>query len=99
MAKGEIACFEQFLLLSQCFQNPSAAEASESVCMRERVNRNKGQHNLFCLTLLTILKNDVSQGEKKMEPVRGSKPGPLAFRASTRNELTGQRTCTLPNCV
>ena len=82
MAKGEIACFEQFLLLSLCFQTrkkkfvtlssaeilpqpetltkmltdrrtpqiyrqelleqssqkPSAAEASESVYMRERVN-------------------------------------------------------------
>ena len=36
MAKGEIACFEQFLLLSQCFQNVCAAEASESFCMWER---------------------------------------------------------------
>ena len=36
MAKGEIAHYEQFLLLSLCFQKPSAAEASESVCMRER---------------------------------------------------------------
>ena len=32
VAKGEIACFEQFLLLSQCFQ-----KLSESVYMRERV--------------------------------------------------------------
>ena len=39
MAKGEIACFEQFLLLSQCFQKSSAAEASESVDMLERVKR------------------------------------------------------------
>ena len=37
MAKGEIACFEQFLLLSLYFQELSAAEASESVFMRERV--------------------------------------------------------------
>ena len=29
VAKGEIAHFEQFLQLSQCFQNSSAAEASE----------------------------------------------------------------------
>ena len=36
MAKGKIACFEQFLLLSLCFHKPSAAEASESVYMRER---------------------------------------------------------------
>ena len=36
MAKGEIACFEQFLLLSLCFQK-AAAEASESVYMSERV--------------------------------------------------------------
>ena len=36
-SRGEIACFEQFLLLSQCFQKISAAEMSESVYMRERV--------------------------------------------------------------
>ena len=38
--KGEIARFEQFLLLSLCFQKlkkPSAAERSESVYTRERV--------------------------------------------------------------
>ena len=28
---------EQFLLLSRCFQKASAAEASESVCMRKSV--------------------------------------------------------------
>ena len=38
VAKGEIAQYEKFLLLLQCFQKSSAAEASESVCMRERVN-------------------------------------------------------------
>ena len=38
MAKGEIARFEQFLLLSLCFKKPSAAVASESVYMRKRVN-------------------------------------------------------------
>ena len=32
-AKGEIAHFEQFLLLSQCFQKSFVAEASESICM------------------------------------------------------------------
>ena len=38
MAKGEIACFEQFPLLSLCFQNAvRAAEASESVYIRESV--------------------------------------------------------------
>ena len=36
--KGEIAHDEQFLLLPQCFKNVSAAEASESVCMWERIN-------------------------------------------------------------
>ena len=35
LAKGEIARFEQFLLLSQCFQKLSAAEVSESVYMWE----------------------------------------------------------------
>ena len=38
MARGEIARFEQFLLLSECFQKSSAAESSESVYMWERVN-------------------------------------------------------------
>ena len=36
MEKGEIACFEQFHLLSQCFKKLSAAEAPESVFMLER---------------------------------------------------------------
>ena len=36
-AKGEIACFEQFLLFSQCFQKSSAEEASKSVYLWERV--------------------------------------------------------------
>ena len=38
MANSEIAHHEQFLYLSQSFQKSSAPEASESVCMRERVN-------------------------------------------------------------
>ena len=37
MAKGEIACFEQFLLCHYVFKKMSAAEASESVYIRERV--------------------------------------------------------------
>ena len=37
VANGDIACLEQFLLLPQCFQNLSSAEASESIYMRERV--------------------------------------------------------------
>ena len=40
MTKGEIANFEQFLLLQQCFQKLYAAQASECVYMRERVNGN-----------------------------------------------------------
>ena len=43
MAKGEIARFVQFLLCHYVFKKASAAEASESVYMRERVkNGNKG---------------------------------------------------------
>ena len=39
MAKGDIARYEQFLLLfDYVFKKSSAAEASESVYMRERVN-------------------------------------------------------------
>ena len=37
--KGEIAHDKQFLILSQCFQKLSSAEAPESVYMRERVDR------------------------------------------------------------
>ena len=39
VAKGEIASFDQFLLLSlyNVFKTQSGAEASESVYMRERV--------------------------------------------------------------
>ena len=43
IAKGEIARFEQFLLLSKCFQYASAAEATESVYMWERVKRSHTQ--------------------------------------------------------
>ena len=32
-AKGEIAHYDQFLLLPHCFQKSSIAEASESICM------------------------------------------------------------------
>ena len=38
VASGEIARFEQFFLLQQYFQKSSAAEASESICMWERIN-------------------------------------------------------------
>ena len=38
VAKGEIVRFEQCFLSPECFQKSSAAEASESVCMRERFN-------------------------------------------------------------
>ena len=36
-AKGAIAHHEQFLLLPPCLQKLSTAEATESVCMCERV--------------------------------------------------------------
>ena len=39
LANGEIARFEQFLLLPTCFQKMSAAEASESVYMWESVKK------------------------------------------------------------
>ena len=37
MTKGEIANFEQFVLLPQGFQKSAVAEASESVCTLGRV--------------------------------------------------------------
>ena len=38
VTKGETARYEQFLLFSHVFKKSSAAEASESVYMRESVN-------------------------------------------------------------
>ena len=38
VAKEEIAYFEKFLFLSQCFQKSSAAYSPESVCLWERVD-------------------------------------------------------------
>ena len=37
MTTGEIARFEQFLLLSKCFQESSPADLSKCVCRWERV--------------------------------------------------------------
>ena len=37
LTKGEIARYEQFLLLSECFQKASASEVSENVFMWEKV--------------------------------------------------------------
>ena len=39
VAKGEIAHYELFLLLPQCFVKTYNAEASESVCMWERAEK------------------------------------------------------------
>ena len=44
VSKGEIARFEQFLLLSQSFQKSTAKEASASVYMWERVTSHKLIH-------------------------------------------------------
>ena len=61
MAKGDIACFEQFLLLSQCFQKLAAAEASESVFMRESDNhltdKNKSAADDFESIVAKTVKN------------------------------------------
>ena len=51
VSKGEIACFEQFLLV---FKKPSAAEASESVYFRERVIFN------YCIDLKTLMKIEIT---------------------------------------
>ena len=44
VAKVEIARFEQFLLLSQCFQKLSAADASECIYKWESVKHNLVLH-------------------------------------------------------
>ena len=56
LAKAEIARFEQFHLLSQYFQKYSAAEASESVYMWERVNSDARQRFNNNLTALPFIK-------------------------------------------
>ena len=38
LTKGEIALIEQILLLPQWYQKSSAEDASESICMWEKVN-------------------------------------------------------------
>ena len=58
--KKKIARFQQFLLLSLCFKKLSAAEASESVYMRERVNDSAAdifKDNLWQKVKLLIMSN------------------------------------------
>ena len=57
MAKEEIANREQFLLLQQCFQKKSALEASESICMRERVKEISGYEKYFPMDVINYLGN------------------------------------------
>ena len=60
MAKGEIARFEQFLLLSLCLQTPSAAEATEGVRKRLLQRRQKAS---VCWTWLihTLLSTELGK--------------------------------------
>ena len=44
---GEIAHFQQFIHLSQCFQKSSVAKASVSVCMWERAKLSVLLHSLY----------------------------------------------------
>ena len=60
VSKGEIARFEQFLL-SQCFQKSSAAKASESIYIRERVNQSLVLKSLFDPMLLVLNKNSLNE--------------------------------------
>ena len=57
VAKEEIARFVQFLLLSLYFQKAAAAEASESVYMRERVNRKACMKRRQMVILNALLKS------------------------------------------
>ena len=50
VVKGEIARFEQYFLLSQCIQKLSAAEASESAYIWERVKPFPHTTNLLQMT-------------------------------------------------
>ena len=55
VAKEEIACFEQFLLLSQCFQKSSCAKASKSIYMWERDMQTLSDASLYSRQLLKML--------------------------------------------
>ena len=55
VAKGETSHHEQLLPLQQCFKTSSDREASESVCILERVNRLTRQqhhHRKYCIIYL-----------------------------------------------
>ena len=54
--KGEIARYEQFLLLPQCFQKACFPEASKGVIVREWVNLQEKE--LFDLVPVNPLPND-----------------------------------------
>ena len=59
VSKGEIPCFEQFLLLSQCFQKLSATEAQKaSIC-------GKGLKfmNVAIFPFVSLFLNDVCKWE------------------------------------
>ena len=47
LQKENFACFEQFLLLSQCSQKLSASESSKSVCICERVKKASYSRKIF----------------------------------------------------
>ena len=46
MGKGEIACYEQFLLFPQCFQKACFPGVSKGVIVWEWVNWHSAQHSL-----------------------------------------------------
>ena len=56
VAKGDIAGFEHFFLLPQCFQKLSAAEASGSGYMLERVNSTlfRGAYYRYCFFIFHL---------------------------------------------
>ena len=51
VANGEIAHYEQFFHLPQCFQRSSAVDASESFCMFESKRADTDQHEYIVLHL------------------------------------------------
>ena len=54
VSKDEIACFGQFLLLSPCFKKAVCCRGlSQSVYMRERVNKKPHQQKMFFKTTVT----------------------------------------------
>ena len=63
VGKGEIACFEQFLLFPQCFQNICSADTLKLGLVRERV---KGLQELVLSIRVPTVRISIGEGNRKI---------------------------------